>query len=132
LAVQVDPATGNTNLNIRVPLCPTGDSISLSNRHIHFQAMVQTAPGSPTTLDPINDHAYANPNAWNGTQFSYSPDEQISLTPEGGWVAFDFTVPSSDPGAMTLTHFGIALTVQRAQSSTTWSGTFYVDDIQLQ
>jgi hypothetical protein len=90
--------------------------------------MVLTDAGAPA-LDPSQgERVSANPNAWDGTQFVYSPNQDKSLLPEGSWVAFD--IPSfQDPGLASVTDFGVALSVI---VSRTWSGTFYIDDVQLQ
>jgi hypothetical protein len=93
--------------------------------------MVQTAPGYPT-LDPFVDVSAANPQGWNGSQLVYGPSQDKSLLPEGSWVAFDYVIPLQDPDAGTLTHFGMQVRTAPEGGSATWSGTFYIDDIQLQ
>ncbi len=90
--------------------------------------MVETAQGY-TSLDSFADTSKANPNGWNGETLDYTPNQDKSLLPEGSWVAFDVP-PATSTDLAALTSFGISLGVGLG-SDRLWSGTFYIDDVQL-
>jgi hypothetical protein len=113
---------------VKVPLCASGQALALAGKRIQAYVRLVTAAGSPP-LDSGQGHLVAlftGPTTYfGGVDFSVNPATGGGDTP-GSWYFVDGDLSSSFGTVPASTHIGF-----RFLTNGPWTGTVYVDDIQL-